>query len=658
MIFRRRSKTTPSSESLAYETIAKSDLFDASWYLNQYPDVAQAGFDPILHYVRHGAAEGRQPGPWFDPQKYVSSIQEDIGEQNPLLHYLASDQVVHIKSPKVGPKYRNLNEFLRFTATNPVVHAPFQEEDRRCFSVMEHLACRLAKLSEIDSTVKVSVIMPVKNRVETLAESVSSVLRQTYRNFELFIIDDASNDGSDVLARELSATDSRIHVIQHTAHVGVSAARNSGLVASTGQVIAYLDSDNLWDVSYLAACIGAFYELPDVDAIYSGQFLYSDLNAESLTAVRFGPFNKSLLEQHNYIDINCFSHRRSILRHGIVFDAKLHRLVDWDFILKISDVFKVASVPVLLSHYFYHKATNTITKDISIEPALLEIKSTRALRHASLSAVNLSRPCCVVIPSYEALPFLKACLESLEFNLQSNLFEVVIVDNNSSEEVKNYLKEINRRNIKVIFNDVNFGFSYAVNQGVEHASPDADIIILNNDARVLPSSLGVLQNLAYSNEDIAITVPRQIVPAGSADISSHVPYAYKDDSCDVSLSSHHSNIDWLSLYHHGDEFDLSFAPFFCVYIKRTIWNESAGLDYENGRHYRSDRIMCDFVKNLLRKRIVYTSKSIVYHGSQVSTNELSRVKSGIDSDYDQMLVKNIWPENLMIDLDIKHRPWN
>ena len=66
-----------------------SGLFDVAFYLSSHPDVAESGLDPVTHYVRYGAAEGRNPNPLFDTRYYVS-LRSDITESgmNPLLHYL------------------------------------------------------------------------------------------------------------------------------------------------------------------------------------------------------------------------------------------------------------------------------------------------------------------------------------------------------------------------------------------------------------------------------------------------------------------------------------------------------------------------------------------------------------------------------------------
>jgi hypothetical protein len=68
-------------------------LFDAEWYLATYPDVAEAGFDPAEHFLSHGAAEGRNPGPHFDSAAYLTA-NPDVAAAgaNPLLHYIEHGQ--------------------------------------------------------------------------------------------------------------------------------------------------------------------------------------------------------------------------------------------------------------------------------------------------------------------------------------------------------------------------------------------------------------------------------------------------------------------------------------------------------------------------------------------------------------------------------------
>src|SRR5437762_7674264 len=92
------------------------------------------------------------------------------------------------------------------------------------------------------SDVLVSVILPVYNRESTIARAIESVLAQTYRHFELIVVDDGSTDGT---ARVVESFDSRIRVVAQP-HAGAYAARNRGLRSAHGELIAFADSDDAW----------------------------------------------------------------------------------------------------------------------------------------------------------------------------------------------------------------------------------------------------------------------------------------------------------------------------------------------------------------------------------------------------------------------------
>lgn len=90
---------------------------------------------------------------------------------------------------------------------------------------------------------KVSVIIPVYNGEHYITQCVRSVMNQTYRNLEILIIEDGSDDGSLDLCKELCRCDERIHVFEQ-ANAGVSEARNRGLDMATGEYVFFLDADD------------------------------------------------------------------------------------------------------------------------------------------------------------------------------------------------------------------------------------------------------------------------------------------------------------------------------------------------------------------------------------------------------------------------------
>lgn len=90
----------------------------------------------------------------------------------------------------------------------------------------------------------VSIIMPVHNGVRTISESIDSVLRQTYKRWELIIVDDASTDETETILANYK--DPRIQCLRLSQNGGTAQARNKGITTAKGRFLAFLDSDDLW----------------------------------------------------------------------------------------------------------------------------------------------------------------------------------------------------------------------------------------------------------------------------------------------------------------------------------------------------------------------------------------------------------------------------
>ncbi len=562
-----------------------------------------------------------------------------------------------------GPE-RNFVDFSGFLAnsiTSPMIYAPFLEQDKRCFATMENIAQYLIGLSDKEDKNLVSIIMPVYNRIGTVQNAIDSVLEQSYSNIELIIIDDGSDDGSKELLESIN--DPKITLLRNKSCKGVSNARNKGLEVANGKYIAYLDSDNEWDSRYIAAMVGAFHKLPDAEVLYSGQLLFKG-NQKNPFAVRFGSFNRSLLTNRNYIDLNAVCHTHDIYKRIGGFDETLIRLVDYDLIMRMAETAQIYSVPVLLSHYIYDNAKNTIT-NFPGYPKYLEIVREKRKERIELEYDDNKKidklykhGVSIIIPNYEALEDIKDCINSILSVNTRNLMEIIVVDNGSSHPVVDYLDQMDSDSkIKLIKNDINYGFTYAVNQGIEIAEKDNDIVIINNDAILTLGAVETLQNAAYELSDCGIVVPQQVLPGHTDTINTHVPFAYPQYECDVNLSEFHKNIVNVPVFHAGNVLELNFAPFFCVYIKRDVLESSMGLDAEFGRHYRSDRIFCNYVRHIMNLKIYYISDSIVYHKLQKSTHEL-RSKPKKSSNFDLMFQKNQWDTELAQKLHYKTPLWD
>ena len=98
---------------------------------------------------------------------------------------------------------------------------------------------------------EISIVIPVYNKQKYIAKTLDSVLGQTFRDFEVILIDDGSTDGSGMICDNMAASDARIKVF-HTQNQGVSAARNLGIRMASGKYISFIDADDYIDDSFLA----------------------------------------------------------------------------------------------------------------------------------------------------------------------------------------------------------------------------------------------------------------------------------------------------------------------------------------------------------------------------------------------------------------------
>jgi glycosyltransferase involved in cell wall biosynthesis len=563
--------------------------------------------------------------------------------------------------------YRNWQQYLNWSMHHRQFHHPLQETDRQVLSFMARV--RQLKSEQSRNSARqplASVIMPAYNREGIIAVAISSVLRQTYENWELLVVDDGSADGTPNVVRSFG--DNRIKLIELPVNGGVSAARNQGLRHSKGDVITYLDSDNTWHDDFLAVMVRAVSEECAWRSAYCAQEVTESVVAgehkQEIKAVRFGPFNRALLENRNYIDLNAFVHTRKLFEELGGFNQNLRRLVDWDLILRYTRANPPCAVPCLLSYYFHGRVTNQITNveaadhaedriDGELERGSFQLplsEPATPVREAhpeyrfrptgTKRQPTRRRPVSVVIVNFEAARYLDYCIQSVIRFTPPEQFELIVVDNASGEEAQRVLDHHERHSdVAVIRNRSNPGFTFASNQGISQAQKGRDIILLNNDALVTEGWLDAFQEPLEIVENIGLVVPRQTLLPHTQTLRTHVPFARVDREADVNISAHHNSIVDPMTWARWGFVELSFAPFFCVYITRECLNEAGALDADNGRHYRSDRLYCDIVRSHFGRRIIYTPYAKLYHFLQQSTKVL---RENHREQFRTMFVENRW----------------
>ena len=216
----------------------------------------------------------------------------------------------------------------------------------------------------------ISIILPVFNREKTIIRSVNSVLNQTYKNFELIIVDDHSSDNTVSLLKNIN--DKRMIIIELDKNVGAAKARNIGISKSSGKLIAFQDSDDEWIKNKLEIQYKILKKSSkNVGVVYSGYFRYKDGIKEYLPPKKIHPKEGKILKNlllGNYITIHSMVKKECFEKVG-GFDESLPRLQDWELWIRIAKYYNFVFIDEPLVKVYYMEDSITADKSRYI-PAL------------------------------------------------------------------------------------------------------------------------------------------------------------------------------------------------------------------------------------------------------------------------------------------------
>ncbi len=233
----------------------------------------------------------------------------------------------------------------------------------------------------------VSVVIPVYNREDTVGRAINSILNQSYKNLELIIVDDCSNDNSLKVIREFR--DERIRVVELKKNSGANAARNQGIMAARGQYVAFQDSDDEWDENKLRLQIRDMLSR-NLSACFCAHRLVND---ENETIVPEDYENKEkyetelihMLANHNMIGTPTLIVRKDIFEIIGDFDEEMPRLQDYEFVIRLVQKEKIGYIarPLVFVHDTKMRIS-TSTEALQEAIALLLIKHGNFLNKESL----------------------------------------------------------------------------------------------------------------------------------------------------------------------------------------------------------------------------------------------------------------------------------
>ena len=189
---------------------------------------------------------------------------------------------------------------------------------------------------------QVNIIMPNYNKSEYIDEAIESVLRQSFTNWKLYIIDDFSSDNSFQIINRYK-DNKKIKIIKLKKNKGPSFCRNLGMRISTNDFIAFIDSDDYWEEFKLEKQVKKFQENNKIDVLYSNYFTNINQKIEKKTKHLFNGYCQSKIIE-SYINgspltawLTLMIKKNSIEKLEYSFDNKTHISSDFDLIIRLSN---------------------------------------------------------------------------------------------------------------------------------------------------------------------------------------------------------------------------------------------------------------------------------------------------------------------------------
>jgi glycosyltransferase involved in cell wall biosynthesis len=208
-----------------------------------------------------------------------------------------------------------------------------------------------------------SVVMPAYNTASWVHEAIQSVVSQTFTDWELVVVDDGSTDGTGDVT--LSIKDGRIRIIRQN-HLGTAAARNAAIEATSGQYVAFLDSDDLWLPTMLEQHVRVLDHRPEVDLAFCWSAIIDEagVTTRHMLKAAAGPTSfEDILTTGAISNGSCVVVRRQALEGAGPFDTNLRAATDFDMWLRIAllRADNVWCVPEALTKY--RRRMGQATKD-------------------------------------------------------------------------------------------------------------------------------------------------------------------------------------------------------------------------------------------------------------------------------------------------------
>lgn len=445
---------------------------------------------------------------------------------------------------------------------------------------------------------KFSVVVPLYHTpAKFLKDLVRSMMYQSYANWELCLVNASPEDVHlTSLLENWAMRDKRIRVIRLEKNLGIAQNTNSGIEASTGEFIAFLDHDDFLEPDALFCYVDALNKDKTIDVFYSDEDKTDEYAAHYFYPHFKSDFNIDLLHANNYM-CHFLAVRKSLVDTVGGLNEKFDGAQDYDFVLRLTEnTKKIYHCPRILYHW---RCSNQSTA-ASQGNKMYAIHAGKAALNAHYKRIGWNARAqegavdgwyqtkftlkeeplvSILIPNKDHTDDLDVCLNSFFERADYQNYEFIIIENNSVlPETFAYYEKIEKEhdNVKVVYWEAGFNYSAINNFGFKFAKGDY-IMLLNNDVELITpdifqSMLGfcmrpevgiVGAKLLYNDH----TVQHAGVLVGAGGLADHVFKGIHEDDPGYMGRAISSQ-------------DVSAVTAACLLVKRSVYEEVGGLEEE------------------------------------------------------------------------------
>ncbi len=501
---------------------------------------------------------------------------------------------------------------------------------------------------------QISIIVPVfRTPIPYLDAMIGSVQAQTYSNWQLCLANGSPEDTDLVAAlKEHAKKDPRIAVNNLEDNLGIAGNTNAALALAEGEYIALLDHDDILAPNALYEFVFALNRNPKLDMFYSDEDKIEETGIKHFEPHFKPDFNLDLFRTNNYI-CHFFMVKKSIVDSFGGFQPGYDGAQDYDFILRCSEKSQgIYHVPKVLYHWRCHinsTASNPESKSYAYDAGCralqahydrqgLDITAHRGVNFGwYTSEYHLSEHplVTVMIPNKDHVDELKRCIDSIYEKTTYDNFEVLIIENNSTQEetFAYYNKlEVEHANLQVVYYEGGFNYAAINNFGFQYAKGEY-VLLLNNDVEVISENIfehmlgfamrkdvGIVGAKLYYDDD---TIQHAGVVVGINGVAAHafsgVPRGELGYMCRASVCQNYSAVTGA-----------------CMMVKSELYRQLNGLDAENFAVAFND---IDFCLRAIEKGylVVFDAEVELYHaesksrGFEDTPEKLARFSGEIDN---------------------------